>query len=62
MTGAEIKQLIHKNGLKCWEVAYALGVNDGNFSRKLRKPFDEQQTEQILTIISKLSKAKKKGA
>lgn len=54
MTGAEVKQLILDNGLKCWLVAELWGLNDGNFSRRLRKPFNEQECEKIKNIISEL--------
>lgn len=54
MTGAEVKQLILDNGLKCWQVAERWGLNDGNFSRRLRKPFNEQEYEKIKNIISEL--------
>ncbi len=38
MHGNEVKTLITTAGVKCWQVADALGMNDGNFSRRLRKP------------------------
>ena len=57
MSGAEIKKTILDNGLKLWQVAYALGITDGNFSRKLRKDFTESETEQIFAIIEELKKA-----
>ena len=54
MTGAEVKQLIIDSGLKCWQVAELWGLNDGNFSRRLRKPFNEQECAKIKSIISDL--------
>lgn len=61
MTGAEIKQLIHSEGLKCWQVAELWGLCEGNFSRRLRKPFNEQETQRIKSIIAEL-KAQKETA
>lgn len=58
MTGAEVKLLIHSAGLKCWQVAELWGLNDGNFSRRLRKPFNEQETERIKSIIAELQSKK----
>lgn len=58
MTGKEIKALILANGLKCWQIANELGMNDGNFSRKLRKPFDEKDVAAVKAAIAKLSAAK----
>ena len=55
MTGAEVKQLIVSAGLKCWQVAELWGVNDSNFSRRHRKPFNESEVERLKANIDKLS-------
>ena len=62
MTGDEVKNLIFSNGLKCWQVAYAWGISDGNFSRKLRKPCNESDTQKLYEIISKLTAQQNGGA
>lgn len=54
MSGAEIKQKILAAGLKLWQVAYAYGINDGNFSRKLRGNLSDEDTKKILSIIEQL--------
>lgn len=54
MSGAEIKQKILAAGLKLWQVAYAYGINDGNFSRKLRSNLSDEDTKKILSIIEQL--------
>ncbi len=54
MTGAEIKQSIIAAGLKVWQVAYAYGVTDSNFSRKLRRDFSDKDTQKVMDIIEKL--------
>lgn len=54
MTGTEIKQRILDANLKIWQVAYAFGITDGNFSRKLRKDFSEADTQKVLRIIEEL--------
>ena len=50
----EIRQAILNSGLKYWQVAEAYGVNDGNFSRKLRKELPESEKNIILNIVKKL--------
>lgn len=60
MTGAEAKQLIVSAGLKCRQVAELWGVNDGNFSRRLRKPFNDSEVKKLKTIIKQLSAQKEK--
>jgi len=57
MSGQEIKALIQSSGLKCWQVADALGMQDSNFSRRLRKPFDEKAVEAVKSAIAKLKAA-----
>lgn len=56
MSGAEVKQAIVDSGLKLWQVAYAFGISDSSFSRKLRKDFTESETERIFAIIEQLKK------
>ena len=58
MSGQDIKALILSNGLRCWQVADELGMTDGNFSRRLRKPFDEQAVQKVKAAIAKLTAAK----
>lgn len=60
MSGQEIKALILESGLKCWQVADALGMQDSNFSRKLRKPFDEKAVAAVKEAIAKLKAARGK--
>lgn len=55
MSGAEVKRLILESGAKCWQVADALGITDGNFSRRLRKPFSEEETAKIKSILERLA-------
>lgn len=58
MSGQEIKALILSSGLKCWQVAEELGMLDSNFSRRLRKPFDDQAVQKIKAAIVKLKATK----
>lgn len=61
MTGFEVKQLIKSAGLKCWEVADKWGLSDGNFSRKLRKPFNEAEVNKLNEIIKTLTAERSGG-
>lgn len=58
MSGQEIKAMILASGLRCWQIAAELGINDGNFSRRLRKPFDEKAVAAVKAAIAKLKAAK----
>ena len=54
MTGSEIKQLILSEGVRCWQVAELWGISDGNFSRRLRKPFNADEVKRVKEIIKSL--------
>ena len=58
MNGNEVKQLIISSGVRCWQVAELWGLSDGNFSRRLRKPFNDEEVERVKKIIAEM-KAKK---
>ena len=47
-------------GVHLWEIADALGITDGNFSRKLRHEFTAADREKVLEII-KTIKAGRRG-
>ena len=54
--GSEIRQYILDNGILLWKVADKLGISDGNFSRKLRHYFTEEEHNKILRAVEELSK------
>ena len=54
----EIRMAAKKCGIFLWEVAAACGINDGNFSRKLRKELPEEEKKNILAIIDRLAQEK----
>lgn len=60
LSGSEVKRLVLDNGLKLWQVAERWGLTDGNFSRRLRKPFNASEVERIKEIITDI-KAKRAG-
>lgn len=54
MTNIEIRQAIKNAKIKYWQVAEKMGINDGNFSRKLRKELPESEKTIILEIIENI--------
>lgn len=57
----EIRTEIFKNGLKLWQVGLAIGLNDGNFSRLLRKELTKEKKDEIYEIIKVLKEEQKNG-
>lgn len=53
----EIRRAIGAAGLKQYQVATALGMLDGNFSRKLRNELNQDEKTRILQVIADLEKA-----
>ena len=58
MCNKEIRDKAKTLGIRLWEVADRLGINDGNFSRKLRKELPQGEKVKILEIIDRLAKEK----
>ncbi len=57
----EIRNAVKKAGIRLWEVAAACGINDGNFSRKLRQELPQEEKEKILAIIDRLAQDKQEA-
>ena len=55
MKNLEIRQAAKNRGVKLWELAEALGLTDGNFSRKLRRELPEAERERIQKLIDELA-------
>lgn len=52
----ELRTSIKDADLKMWQVADKLNLNDGNFSRKLRKEFSETEKKKVYEVIQTLLK------
>ena len=46
-------------GVRMWQIAEGLGMQDATFSRKLRHELPEKETEKILGIIAQLAEVVK---
>ena len=51
----EIRQRIVEKGIRYWQVADALGVNDGNFSRMLRHELSDAERMKVLSVIDEVA-------
>lgn len=51
-----------KQGVKLWQLAAALHINDGNLSRKLRFELPEDEQERLLSIIDEIAAENKNAA
>ena len=58
---AEIRNAAKDAGVCLWQIAERIGVNDGNFSRKLRRELPPEEQKKIMGIINDLA-AERAGA
>lgn len=56
MKNQDIRNEVKSAGLKLWQIAERLGINDGNFSRLLRRELSDEKKTEIRSIIEKLKK------
>ena len=55
MNNLDIRQAAKAAGVHLYEVAAVYGVNDGNFSRKLRWELPDEEKQRVMEIIKNLS-------
>ena len=55
MNNKDIREYAASHNVKLWQIANELGINDGNFSRRLRKELTTEEKEKIFAIIDNLS-------
>lgn len=58
MCNKEIRRAAKDADIWLWQVAVAYGINDSNFSRKLRRELPQEEKEKILAIIDCLAQEK----
>lgn len=56
MANREIRRAAAMYGLRLWQVAEAVGMNDSAFSRKLRRELSQEDKERVLAAIKELAK------
>lgn len=54
----KIREKARNSGVRLWQIADALGVQESMFSKKLRKEFSEIEQEKVLMIIDRLAQEK----
>lgn len=50
-----IRGAARSKGVRMWQIAEALGINEAVFSRKLRHELPEKETQKILAVIAQLA-------
>lgn len=60
MKNVTVREAAKKNEVRLWEIAYALGVEDSTFSRRLRRELPAHEQEKILGLIDGIARSKQK--
>lgn len=55
----DLRELAVKKGVRIWEIAAVYGLNDGNFSRKLRFELPQEEKKKIKAIINQIASNRK---
>lgn len=55
MKNSDIRDAAKTAGVKLWQIAEVYGMQDSNFSRKLRRELPEAEKKEILAIIERLA-------
>lgn len=53
MANLKIKEALKETGMKQWQLAKLLGINEFSLSRKFREELPADETEKIISIIKK---------
>lgn len=56
MKNKDLREYAMIKGVKLWQIAEKLNINDGNFSRKLRKELSQDDKQKIIVIIDEIVK------
>lgn len=55
MHNTDIRQAAKAAGIRLYQIAAEIGLNDGNFSRRLRRELPDAEKQKIFEIIDQLS-------
>ena len=58
MQNVDIRKAAKEAKVNLWEIAEVYGINDGNFSRKLRRELPESEKQKIFEIIEQIRREK----
>lgn len=56
MANTEIRRTAAAEGVRLWQIADRLGIQDTGLSKKMRHELPEEEKEKILLIIAEIAK------
>lgn len=61
INNSNLREYARRNGVFLWELASRCGVNDGNFSRKLRQELPQEEQQRLMALVDEIAQAKRQG-
>ncbi|MGM9659844.1 MAG: hypothetical protein ACI3WQ_04520 [Faecousia sp.] len=61
MANKDIRNAAGGHGIRLWQVAEAIGMNESAFSRKLRKELPQEEKKKVLAIIDRMAQEKQEA-
>ena len=58
MKNRKVRETAKARGVMLWEIAERIGINDSNFSRKLRRELPEDEQNRLLSLIAEIADRK----
>ena len=62
MANENIRAAAKESGVHLWELAAAVGLNDGNLSRKLRFELPAEEQQRLIGIIHRIKEERHERA
>ena len=59
MNNKEIRTTAKNHGVKMWQIAEALGIQDSALSRRMRHELPDDERKQIIEIIENIAQQRK---
>lgn len=59
MFNRDIRDAAKEANVFLWQIADRIGVNDGNFSRRLRRELTPEEKKKIMAIIKELAQERR---
>lgn len=59
MNNKDLRDYAKSKGVKLWQIAEKLNINDGNFSRKLRRELPDQEKQKIIMIVDEVANSER---
>ena len=61
LSNQKVRDYARRNGVFLWELAARCGVNDGNFSRKLRQELPREDQQHLIALVDEIASDKRQG-